>query len=421
MTQPQTVLGLVGRAATWPHRVEAWSVAGAFPVRVSYCGSVAHLQARLAAGHDVRVVLLDGDLPVVDRDLLADITAIGGAPVVVDGTRRRQRWAALGAAASLPSGFDRVQLLATVADVRPAPGSVPAPTEASPAAPLVAVTGPGGTGTSVAAIAVAQGVAADRRRVLLIDCCLHAEQAMLHNAHGGHPGLVDLVELHARCTPEHRVVRQFALGVVERGYHLLPGLDRARQWPRVRPESLEVTLDALRGAFETVVADVDADVEGEAESGSIEVEERNALARTVLAGADVTLVVGRPQMKGVYALVRTIVDLLEFGVDPRRLVPVITMAPAARTVRSEVAGAVRHLVDALPSGRAVEPVLFAPEVAVEDPLRERDALPAAWASLLAGAVTATLDRAGRRAADRGPTRVPVGSLGHWDDPPEMPQ
>ena len=416
MPQGQTVFGLAGHTASWPQRVAAWSTAGVLPVHVTYCASVAHLHARLAADHDTRVVLLDGDLPLVDRDLLADVVRAGGVPIVVDGTRRRRDWTALGAAVTVSRAFDQAEMLAALTGVLRESPTAPTPA-VPPVAPLVAVTGPGGTGASVVAIAVAQGMAVDDTRVLLMDCCLHAEQAMLHDGDGAQPGLVDVLELHAGSTPEHRVVRQLTMDVVERGYHLLPGLARARQWPRVRSGSLDAAVRSLRAAFETVVADVDADVEGEMEGGSLEVEERNTLARTMTAAADVVIVVWQPAMKGVHALVRTVVDLIEFGVETHRLLPVVNMALGADAAADEAAGAIRHLLDAVPGGRRVEPPLVAPTADIEACVRGGGPLPTAWASLLAGAATAMLERIGRRTDEATPTPVGVGSLGHWVDAP----
>lgn len=412
MSAPQTVLGLVSRIAAWPQRVEAWSTAGQIPVVVSYCASVPHLQARLRADRGPAVALLDGDLSVVDRDLLTGIAAEGGVPVVVEGTRRHPEWSQLGATVVLPADFGQQQLLRAIGLAAPATrvhGT-------ADGAPLVAVTGPGGTGASVTAIALAQGLAATRGRVLLADCCLHAEQAMLHNAHGSPPCLADVVELHAHRTPTRGQVRQLAVGIVERGYYLLPGLPRARQWSRVRSGSLQPALRSLRSAFDAVVADVDPDVEGEAEGGSIEVEERNALARTVLADAHVVLVVGQPTMKGVYALVRALIELLEFGVRPSRLLPVINQAGTSQAARAELSRAVRHLLDGVAGGDTVGPVLFAPRVALEERLRERDAVPASWASLLADSAQTVLGRAGDAADQPELVRVTAGSLGHWPDP-----
>jgi hypothetical protein len=214
MPSAQTCLGLVSRAATWPQRVEAWSSAGQVPILVSYCTSLAHLQARLRAEHSPGVALLDGDLSFVDRDLFTDVAGAGGAAVVIEGTRRRRPWDALGAAAVLPADFDRDQLRDALEDVLAPATPAAAERREHPLAPVVAVTGPGGTGASVSAIALSQGLAAGRRRVLLADCCLHAEQAMLHNAYGPQPNVVDVVELHTERTPERREMRQLALGVV---------------------------------------------------------------------------------------------------------------------------------------------------------------------------------------------------------------
>ena len=422
MPPRQTLLGLVSRTASWPQRLEAWSTSSAVPFMVSYCQSVAHLRARLDHRDTLQGVLLDGDLSFVDRDLLTDVTSAGGVAVVVEGSRRRLPWDALGASAVLPTEFDRDQLLDALRGV-----VVPAPEarQECPLAPVVAVTGPGGTGASVSAIALSQGLAATRRRVLLADCCLHAEQAMLHNAYGSQPNIVDIVELHAERTPERREMRQLAFGVVERGYYLLPGIVRARHWSRIGGRSLEAALRSVRSAFDVIVADVDPDVEGEAQGGSIEVEERNVLARTVLALAAAVMVVGQPTMKGVYAMVRALVELLEFGVAGDRMLAVVNQAVADRTVRADLSRALRHLHDGAASGggvagaAAVGPALFAPAVRPEEHLRERDALDDAWPTLLARAVTAVLDRAPAVPPSGGaPEPVAAGSLGHWRDGPD---
>jgi cellulose biosynthesis protein BcsQ len=416
MSRRHVVLGLVSTAASWPRRVDGWSASGTVPVAIKFCPSVEHLHALLRSGQR-RAVLLDGDLPMVDRDLLAAIAAAGGIPLVVEGTRRRRDWGQLGAAAVLPSTFDERQLLAAI-DPQAAPAGggeqLPAP-RARAQAPLIAVTGPGGTGASVVAIALAQGLAASSRRVLLADCCLHAEQSMLHNAHGAQPGLMELVELHSAGAPGVRQIRQLTIGIVERGYHLLVGLRRARHWSSLRPASLQATLRSLRSAFDIVVADVDAEVDGEAQTGSVDVEERNGLARTIMSRAELVLVVGQPNMKGVYALVRTLIDLLEFGVAPQRLLPVINQANGAAATRSELSRAVRQLVGDAAGGSAVSPALFLPDVPLENELRDRDPLPVTLPRALATAADALLSRHGVASATDAsePRRITPGAVGHW--------
>src|SRR5205085_729703 len=88
-------------------------------------------------------------------------------------------------------------------DVLPAmngPAAAPGPWRGR----LIAVTGPGGTGASVAAIALAQGLGSDVRYgglVLLADLALNADQAMLHDARDVVPGVQELVEAHRNGEP----------------------------------------------------------------------------------------------------------------------------------------------------------------------------------------------------------------------------
>lgn len=411
MSRHPVVLVCAGAAASWGTRVRTWAGSDSVPLAITFCPSVDHLRARLRASPSRRTVLLDGDLPDVDRDLLADITAAAGVAVIVEGTRRRLAWQRLGAAGVLTADFDQTQLVSAITPS----AALPVARETPAAGPLIAVTGPGGTGASVTAIALAQGLAAAAGRVLLCDCCLHAEQAMLHNAHGGHPGLADVIEMHAEYRPTVRQVRQLALGIVERGYHLMLGLRRARHWSSVRSASLYAALTSLRTAFDVVIADVDADVDGELQTGSAEIEERNVIARAVFARADVTLVVGQPSMKGVYALVRTVTDLLEFGVAPQHVLPVLNQSTGGPGERAALARAVRHLIDGAEGGPQVGPVLFLPAVALEAHLRDCEALPEPLSRTLAEATQALLGRHGVRQTAPAPAlqRVAPGALGHW--------
>src|SRR4029453_8698916 len=166
---------------------------------------------------------------------------------------------------------------------------------------LVAVTGAGGVGRSTLAMALAAGLAADPRDrglVALADLALHGHQALLHDAGDVVPGLLELVEAHRASALPPPQVRALCFGVPERGYDVLLGLRRHRDWTALRPRAVDAALDALRGAYRSVVADVDADVEGEDQCGSVEVEDRNVLARHTLRDADLVPVVGLPGIGG---------------------------------------------------------------------------------------------------------------------------
>lgn len=427
------VLGLAPPRSRWFRDVGQWTNAGSLPVEFWKCQSAEELRARLASGRPVSAVLIDAMLPVLDRDLAQTIIEAGSALLVVDELLGQRDWTDLGASGWLPPTFGPADLIGALGGLaRPVRRAAEIPGEPADGlallatGSLLAVCGPGGTGASTTAIALAQGVAeASRARrrpvagmprppVLLVDLCRRADQTMLHDARDVLTGVQELAEAHrgGRLSPDQ--ITQLCVGVHERGYWLLAGLRRARSWPAVKPRAFAAGLTGLRAAFQTVVADIDSDLEGEADAGSIEVEERNTMSRAAALSADVVLVVGRPGMKGTHSLVRIIHEVAAAGVHPARIVPVLVCAPRAAGPRAELTATVAELT-ALPGGRPAPPV-FLPERRVDDALRDGVALPAPLAGGVAGAVAAVLDRlAGdvgfETATAERPRLVRPGSLG----------
>ena len=136
-------------------------------------------------------------------------------------------------------------------------------------------------------------------------------------------------------------VRSHAFDVDGRGYDLLLGLRRHRDWPVLRPRAVQAAVDGLLRSYRLVVADVDADLEGDDEVGSVDVEERNVLARTAAARADLVLVVAPPTLVGLRRLVlharraRT-----AFGVDRRPAAAGRHPGAAAGRGRAEITDAI---------------------------------------------------------------------------------
>jgi hypothetical protein len=91
-----------------------------------------------------------------------------------------------------------------------------------------------------------------------------------------------------------------------RPYRLLAGLRRASHWTAIGPMAFDAALHSLRQAFSLVVADVTGDFDGEAETGSVDLEERNHMARAVVAQAAAVVVVGVGGPTGHRALETTI-------------------------------------------------------------------------------------------------------------------
>jgi hypothetical protein len=198
---------------------------------------------------------------------------------------------------------------------------------------------------------------------------------------------------------------------------LLLGLRRHRDWASLRPRAFAASVATLRRSARIVVADVDADVEGERACGSIEVEERNLVARTVLAEADSVVVVTRPGPTGVYRLVRTIDALLEHGVPAPRVLPVVNRAPRSLRARAEITQAVARLAAPDAGVAGLPNPVFVPERrGLERTMHDASVLPDALCRPLASSIGAHLARMGDRPGRvTGPEPVVAGSLGHWPD------
>ncbi|MFP4636342.1 MAG: hypothetical protein ACLFRD_10800, partial [Nitriliruptoraceae bacterium] len=303
MRERYVLLGLAHPRAAWFRSVGQWATGAMLPAEFVRCVSLEELRVRLRSGRPFSAVVVDGTLPGVDRDVIAEAVEVGVSAVVVDDGHRD--WRQLGAAAVLPSSFDRDQLVEVLAATSRPVGAATVETTVSghlptvEPAPLIAVTGTGGTGASTVAIALAQGLATrepmrptvattprrsdpGRNRVLLADLCRTADQAMLHDSRVLVPGIQEVVEAHRTGEPAPTSLQEQTFEVPLRGYRLLLGLRRARHWVALRPRALASALDGLQRAFDVVVADVEPDVEGEVETGSVDVEDRNLLARTAL-------------------------------------------------------------------------------------------------------------------------------------------
>ncbi|MGH9278744.1 MAG: hypothetical protein ACRD12_11670 [Acidimicrobiales bacterium] len=423
------VLGLAPARAGWFRSVGGWANSGALPAEFVKCLSAEEVGARLASGRPFSALVADGCLPAVDRDLVARAAAAGCAVLVVDDKRVPRDWGALGVAKVLPVDFGRDDLLHALSaharlvqrtharaddlNARPAP--------AGWRGTVVAVTGPGGTGASTAAMALAQAFGDDVRNagmVLLADLRLNAELAMLHDTGDICPGVQELVEAHRAGQPPAEEIRGLVVDPPGRPYHLLLGLRRARFWPTLRPQAFASAFDSLERTFRAVVCDVDADLEGEDDGGSLDVEERNVMARTAMAHAVAVVVVGVPSLKGLHGLVRVVDGLLGFGVPADRILPVINRAPRSARARASVTAALAELAAPLVMGAgdagAMASPVFLPDRRIEEALRDSARLPSVIASPLAGAVAAIAERArpNRRGATE-PEPVKPGSLGRW--------
>lgn len=426
------LLGLAPARTGWFDAVAQWTTSASIAAEFVKCMSAEEVRARLASGRRHSALLVDASSPSLDRDLV-DTCAAHATPVVIVRSGRGPALAPadIGVTAQLPPRFGPDELL-EVLDTHCRPVSQgallpPAFDEYEPStfwqAPLFAVCGPGGTGASIVAMALASGLCRDPRhggRVLLADLARRADQAMLHDSPDLGPGFQELVDAHRLSRPSPEEVVRMTFTVPRRGYSLLLGLRQPEGWAALRPRSVDAALAGIRRAFQVVVADVTGDFEGEVDGGSVEVEERNHVARSAGSQATAVLAVGSPGLKGVHSLAVLIRQMVSAGVAAERIIPVINRSPRHPRARAESSRALAALLDAAGVGTALASPVHLPERKVEDALREGIPLPGALVEPVTRAARAVADRLADTAPpDTGPARVVPGSLGTWAEDPEL--
>jgi hypothetical protein len=431
------LLGLAPARAAWFTALAQWATSATIAAEFIKCVSADEVRARLASGRRHSALLIDAGSPWFDRDVVDAARAAHTPVVVVRGggfvsarATDDMRAPDLGVAAELPATFgqdDLLDVLTTHCELIGRGDELPA-TIAEAKAPLwlgqlLSVCGPGGTGASTAAMALAQGLAADARhsqRVVLADLALRADQAMLHDATDLGPGAQELVEAHRLGHPEPDEVWRTTFDVPRRGYRLLLGLRQPEAWSALRPRAINASITGLRRAFQVVVADVTGDVEGEAEGGSVDIEERNHLARSAVLHSSVVVAVGAPGMKGVHSLARLIRALTRIGVSPGRVIPVVNRSHRNPRARAELGRALATLLAGSGGATALASPIHLPERKLEDVLRDGAPLPAAVVDPLVQAVRAVAERQADSAPARAVgTRVAPGSLGTWPEAAEF--
>ncbi len=424
-TERYVVLGLARVGARWFSDVAHWATSAALPIEFVKAISADEARVRIEGGRPFSALLVDEAVAGFDRDLLLTAEGHGCAVLVVS---------AGGPGVSLvepsnllPREFSRDDLLRALGQVcspvdhrdTTIPGIGPSPA-VGVRGHLVAVTGSGGTGRSTLAMALAQVLAADPRRaeqVCLADCSLVADQGMLHGAPDVVPSVLELSDAHRLGRLSSADVRNHTWRVDDRGYHLLLGLRQRRDWTSLRSRSFDAALDGLRSSFGLVVADTDDDLDGERATGSVDLEERNAMARTCVGEADVVVVVGSTDLAGIHHLLRVVRDALEVGVAPAQLLPVFTRSSGGRRHRSELDrtfGRLHALAGAPP---IASPLHVSARKGIDLAVRDGQPLPHDWVVPVASAVGGLLANARARAGrtGSGPVLVQPGELGSWAD------
>jgi cellulose biosynthesis protein BcsQ len=366
------VLGVARPRAKWMADIGRWANTSMLPIEFIRCVSVDEVRSRLHSDRRFSALLLGEDCIGVDRDVIEAARDAGCVPIVLTDAVPRRDWRGLGAAEMLTQPVTPEVLLAALrdhaigVDHRPMLNRADSPLDISTNGYLVAVLGPGGTGTSTTAMAIASHFATQpqydndpaKNRVALIDASLNADQALLHDLGDVVPGLQELVDLHRTTNPTNDDVRNFFWFSPRHGYDVLPGLRRHRDWSTLRRRTTLAALTSIHRSFDFIVADTDCDFEGESETGSIDVEDRNLLSRELAGNADLVVLTARAGTSGLSRTLRVLRDLVELGIETERILLVILGAPRSTRHRSELSRSVLRLFDeAFPSHALSTPVM----------------------------------------------------------------
>ena len=429
------VLGVAPVRREWFGLVSKWANEAALPIEFIKCISSNEVISRLESGRPFSAVLIDASANGVDRDLIDLALSVGASPIIIDHGLVDRDWEELGATAVLAEHFDRGDLSAVLEDFAAPIGQgeqAPMPSksqnvEHSNLGKVVTVTGAGGVGTSIVAMALAQGLAENHKRqpVALTDMALRSNQAMLHDTRDVVPGLLEFVESHRLGVPNEAEALGSIHSFPERGYDLLLGLRHERDWSSIPARALSAAWTTLMNRYQTTVCDVTGDFDGIDETGSADLEDRNRLSRMATRQGDLVLVIGRDGAWGIHHLIRTILSLTDIGIESSRIIPVINHAPRNPRAKAEITSAVNELLSArMSTADSVAPVVFIPyKKTLEATLSTGEPLPSAITSPLASSVRALLNIVEPQEElvlpedidELEPVAVTPGSLGSWSD------
>ena len=394
-------------------------------IEIVWCSSNAQLEV-LARSGSVDLVLLDG------RDANIDLVvriAQRSLLLIADDPAHEDRWVRRGAAAVLALPIDGAELRRildrltgpsgpTAAKATDRAIAVDSAEQVRTRGRLLAITGGIGADVPTAAVALARslGSASLNTKVVVADLLLSAPLGSLHGLEADAPGLFDLLDSsHHRPPPAHLVDGFLHADTLGR-YRLLPGLRGHSDWIRLGPGSLRTAMSSLRDTCDLLIAPVDDDLEGEEDTGSFDIDDRNRLARTTTQGADLIVLVTAPGPTGIAETIRLQGCLEAFGVAPGRML--VLLSPTSQPRRAVRAIAHALLVNGGMTDMVPVTSLRPPGIARRfvDPTTPRG-IPRARRSLrrLIGSRLAAIPSEPQPIADptSKPLRITPGSLGHW--------
>lgn len=145
------------------------------------------------------------------------------------------------------------------------------------------------------------------------------------------------------------------------------------------------------------------------------------MARVTTTDANLVVVVGQPGLKGLHGLLRTTRDLLAYGIDGHRLLPVVNRSPRSPRARAEITAAFGKLLGSQADLGVPSPIHLREQRHLDGLLLYAAAnrLPEGWVNPVARSVSALLDQTDddqpMPPSTDHPPPVRPGSLGSWTE------
>ncbi len=421
-----SILGLAAPRAEWFGRVAQWGATSSLPIEFTKCVSVEELRVRLASSRPYSALLIDVSLPGFDREIVSSANKSKCKVIGIETPRKAHPQNNLRLTATILETFEREELLSLLVQHCIPITSLVTKNRLSNydevrdqhiLANVIAVCGSGGTGVSTVAAALTSALAAQPGMggsVLLADLVRRSDQALLHDVRDVIPGVQELIEIVRKADPTREEIRALTYHIDDRGYHLLLGMRKASTWTMNSPLIFKHVINLLRSAFGTVVCDIDSDFEGEFDTGSSDIEDRNAMTRVSAEAAQVVFVVGRPSAKGLFSLLKVVNDAVYFGIETRRIVPVINCAPRSQRHRSEISLSLMKLAANFQID--LNAPVFLPPCDVDQLHHNVDTFPEVLTNPLLLAYESYSQRfEPNEITEQIPIRVQPGTIGHWND------
>ena len=175
----------------------------------------------------------------------------------------------------------------------------------------IAIWGPSGSGKTTMAVNIADELARQRRRVLLVDADMVVPSgAILLGLGNDATGIASICRLAREAKLDTDQLLRVALRIDAPGggFHFIPGISSTLRWAEVTPSAIEVLLRVASLAFDVVIFDLSSSIEPALRTEASALT-RHELTRYLLTNSERALLVCAADPIGIHRFVRQFLEV----------------------------------------------------------------------------------------------------------------